>query len=361
MDRRGYLKSSALALGIGVAGCTGGGDGSDGGGTTQPPSTDSGGGSTSTPTEQASYTTQLAAAHFPAVSVYAPMIYAQETGMFEEAGVTIEDITSFGGGGTTVRGIVTGGIGAGYPSLVAVVNAFLAGAPIHLVGLNTPTNDIEFVVREDSELEEFTASQLQGATFAASNPGSSSEALFIRSIQNTDGITLDDVEINYAGGYGEVLTSLREGIVDIGWSFPPFTFQLYEGGEMRQLAPARDHAPNITQNVIAMGAPFMNEQPELASKILGVYAEAQEYVEENPAEGGRLWAGANDLDPAVGERVIETVSEGTNFWDISPLEETVRATGETMVAQGVVDEEPPWSEVIRQDALPEDKRVDWMN
>lgn len=32
-----------------------------------------------------------------------------------------------------------------------------------------------------------------------------------------------------------------------------------------------------------------------------------------------------------------------------------------MIEQGLVDEQPPWGEIIDQSPLPEDEQADWLN
>ncbi|MFB6095760.1 MAG: ABC transporter substrate-binding protein [Haloferacaceae archaeon] len=360
--RRQFLKGTgALVAGgsAGLAGCSG--DDGAGGETTTGTPTEGPATTGGTPTSPTGETpvAKVAASHYPLPTCTLAALMAKEKKLYEDNGITISKVTSFSGGGTTIRGIVTGGISAGLgASLTAVVKAYLAGAPIYLCGLTCQSNDIEFHVRPDSDVE--SIQDLKGQKIAITNPGSITESLAIRSITNADGITLDDVELLYAGGLGEALTALNEGEAAASWNLPPKSVLTVQNDQTRLLFKARKYAPHITQGTIPIGGRVLEEQPDLAAGLMRTFIDAHEYVAENPKETARVWAEANGVPEDVAVTVMTESVDLKAHLGVELTEEVLTSTADTLVTQGVLDEQPPWKEIIRQGPLPEDKRVDWV-
>jgi NitT/TauT family transport system substrate-binding protein len=303
------------------------------------------------------YSTQLAEAYYPLIPQSVQTQVGLEKGFFEENGVTIEDITSFQGGGTTVRGITTGGLGAGAGALAAVVQAYLAGAPIQLAGLLVAKSFTEFHTQVDSNIE--TIQDVAGGTIAVTNPGSTSEAAAIRAIQNTDGITLDDVEITPAGGLGESITMLQEGNAAVAAVFPPRSTIMKENNESRVVWKTTEKAPGIMDRVLMIGTPTFEEQPELAQGLGQAFVQSMEYARNNIEESAQIYASNNDLPEGIPLKVLQDINPQENY-HIEIQENKVKAVGDTMIEQGLIDEQPPWKEVITQSHLPEEHQVDWL-
>lgn len=366
-DRRTVLKAIGSAGAIGLAGCLGGG-GSESTLTEQTgdgDSTPGGDGDTTPSNDQTTYTTELADAHYPTAIATISTQVGQERGIFADHNLEIEDVTSFSGGGTTIRGIVTGGLGAGKTALPALVQAFLQGAPIYLCGITQATTDISFHALSDSGIK--SIQDLSGMTVAVSNPGASSEAVTINSIVNADGITLDEVEIMHAGGLGEAVTAAEEGVADVTWALPPVSTNLTASDQWNLIWLGRDLAPNITQNVLAMGDRVIDEQPELASVIGHAYVDAHDYIKNNIEDAARVWGENNDLEEDLAIKALSYAGDPEQSqlyppqcYNIELDEDILTTTAETMIEQGLIDEQPPWEDIVRQEVLPEDKRVDWI-
>lgn len=359
MRRRDYL-TSAVGIGIasGMAGCSGNNDGSsDGssGGSSDGSSDGSSNGSSDVGSSTVS--TQLALAYYPTIPQSVPAQVAMDQGFFKEHGVQVEEIVSFQGGGTTVRGITTGGLGAGAGALAAVVQAFTSGAPIYLGGLLVAKSFVEFQTLPDSDIE--TIEDVRGETIAVTNPGSTSEAAAIRAIQNTDGLSLEDVEITPAGGLGEALTLLKEGGAAVSANFPPNSVMMKENGESRVVWKTTEKAPNIMDRVLMIGeAAFDNMQ--LADGIGRGYVDGMEFARNNIEEAAEIYASNNDLPDGVPQQVLEEINPEENY-RIQMEEEKLKTVGETMIEQGLIDQQPPWEKIVRQEHLPEEHRVDWVS
>ena len=313
-SRRSVLKYSSGLAGAGIAGlagCAGGGeDGQQAAGKTDTP--------TATPEPTASgesapemRTTKLAAAHYPLITESMQTLAAIQNGYFQDYGVKVQDVTSFSGGGTTVRGVVTGGLAAGKGALMAAVKAYHAGAPLRLIGLMNTSSLIDFEVLPDSEIE--SIQDAKGKTIALSNPGGSSEAVALNSIHKADGITLKDVSFEYTGGLGEAITSLKEGVVDITFNVIPKSTAELAKGETRRVWMGRDYAPNTTQHVMFMGARTLRENPQVAEGIIHGHVDGMKFVRENQDEAAKMWAEAAELPPKITKKAMADIKPEETF------------------------------------------------
>ncbi|MFB6095762.1 MAG: ABC transporter substrate-binding protein [Haloferacaceae archaeon] len=365
--RRRVLKGTAAAGIAGLAGCSGnGGSGSDGGdgssdgsggGTPTQSGSGGSGGDTETKGGSGSLSTKLAVAHYPVIPDTAPFIVGMEKGIYEKHGVTIQDVTSFSGGGTTVRGIVTGGIGMGGTALPALIQGYNAGAPIYVSGLEMNQSPINFHVLPDSDIE--SIQDCKGKTIAVSNPGSSSEAMTIASVKAADGISLSDIEIMHAGGLGEAITAMNEGSADVAWNIAPKSTAMLQKDQSRVVWWGRDYAPNVTEMVLAVGGKVKRENPEVAKRLLAAQVECFDFVKNNQKETAKLWAKAAEMPEDLMVAALKEAKPEKIFETVSPREEVLKSTAATMIEQGLIDEQPAWNEIVWDDPLPEDLQVDW--
>lgn len=356
-SRRKVLKYSSALAGVGIsslAGCSGNSrqQGSDGGST--PTATP-----TATDETQSSkvQSAKLAAAHYPLITESMQTLAAIENGYFRDYGVKIEDVTSFSGGGTTVRGVVTGGLAAGKGALMAAVKAYLAGAPLKVVGLMNTSSVIDFEVLPDSDIE--SIQDAKGKKIALSNPGGSSEAVALNSIHKADGITLDDVTFEYAGGLGEAITALKEGVVDITFNVIPKSTALLTKGETRRVWNGREYAPNTTEHIMLMGSQLLEENPQVAKGVIRGHVDGMKFVRENQDEAAQMWAEAAGLPPKITQKAMADIRP-TETFHIELREEVLKSTAEAMKLQGIIDTQPPWKKLLDQRYLPEDLQVDWI-
>ncbi|MGQ4556570.1 ABC transporter substrate-binding protein [Halobellus sp. GM3] len=362
MDRRSFIKITGgvgVSATTGMAGCLGGGSGNE---TDSEPQTQSGGGGdeTETPSQTESgeselMSSQIALAHYPAITNFTPMVAARNNGFWEDHGMEVSEFVSFSGGGDTVRGLTTGGIGIGGAALSALVNAHLAGASLKIIGIYLSSTDIEFHTRPDAPFE--SIQDLKGEKIGASSPGSSGEAVLIRSLQEADGISLDDVEIAYTGGLGETATQLQEGAVAAGWTLQPISTRSLDEGTTKLVFRGRDHVDHYTQFTLAASDQILNENRELAEAYVRGVIDGNDFTKENPEEAAAMWAEVADVPEQLAIDSLEAVNPDQMF-NTPPTKEILTSTAEAMIEQGTIDEQPNWSEIVDQSVLPESKQVD---
>lgn len=356
-DRRQFLRAAGVTTIGGLAGCSGSSNNDGSTPTASGGSSGSGGGSTATKTKSQSLTAKLALSHYPTIPGTIPWQVAKDQGFFEKHGITKAEITSFGGGGTTVRGVVTGGLDIGSTALLAMVKAFNAGAPIYLAGLCQVSPDIDFEVPPDSSIE--SIQDIKGKTVAISNPGSSSETCLILSVSRAEGISLDDVNIMYAGGLGESITAVKEGKADVTWNIVPKSTAMLSKGTMRRIWHTRDFAPKFAEIPVGIGQQVLDNELPLAKGLMRTMIDGIEYTQKNSKEAAKIWAEQTDMPEDFAVKAMADFKPEQSL-GVKLDEENLKGTGKAFVKQGELKNEPPWQKLIRQEALPEKYRVDWV-
>jgi NitT/TauT family transport system substrate-binding protein len=349
--RRRILEGTAAGV-AGLAGCIGGsnsgGNGSNG---SQAGRGNNRSGSNSNTNSKS---TKLAAAHYPTIPESVSIQVGIEKGIYKKHGVTIENVTSFGGGGTTIRGIVTGGIGMGATALPALVQAHLRGASIYLSGLILTQPDIDFHVKPDSSIK--SIQDLKGKTVAVSNPGSSSEAVLIRSLNKATNISFQDVNVMHAGGLGEAITAMQQGAAEVTWNIPFRSVKMINANESRRVWWARKYAPNITQYVVAIGGAVKRNNPQLAKSLISAQIETYDWIKNNTKQAAKVWANNVDISTNLAFKSLK-VSQPNKMFGIEPKKTILNATADTMIKQGLIDSRPPWDQILWQEPLPEKYRI----
>jgi NitT/TauT family transport system substrate-binding protein len=345
--RRRLLEGTAAGL-AGLAGCIG--NNSNSGSQTAGRGNNKSGSNSNTNQQS----TKLAAAHYPIIPESVSIQVGIDKGIYKKHGVTIEDVTSFGGGGTTIRGIVTGGIGMGATALPALVQGHLSGAPVYLSGLILTQPTIDFHVKPASPIK--SIQDLKGKTVAVSNPGSSSEAVLIKSLNNATNMSPQDVNIMHAGGLGEAITAMKQGAADVTWNIPFRSVQMINANESRRVWWARKYAPNVTQYVVAIGGSVRQDNPQLAKNLIAAQIETYDWIKNNTKQAGKVWANNADISVDLATKSLK-VSQPEKMFGIKPKMNILKSTAETMIKQGLIDSQPPWDQLLWQEPLPEKYRV----
>lgn len=387
-DRRTFLKLSAgagSALTIGVAGCSGGGDGggdgsnggSDGDGGTDGGDGSDGGGSDSGDGGGSDSgdgggndlsrlgNGQVSAAIYPVIPHGLPMLIGLEQGLFEENGidVTPDDIVSTGGGGGAVRSAQSSNIPIGWIGPGTVAKAYVAGANIHIVSLASAIPDVDWQTKADSDIETIQDLNMDDrkGKIGVTQPGATTETQAVLSVQNADGISLDDVEIVHTGGVGEAISAFQEGIVDVGMNTNPTATSMLEGGVSRRVWHTRDFVPDYTEDVIFMDGNYIDNEPEAARQWLRGWIDAQNWIKENTEEAGRIWASASDWEEENAIKGLKATQPERFFQAevrkgiIDNIERGLRFDG-TLREQQSLDKQG----LVRDEVLPEEYQADWV-
>lgn len=353
-DRRQFLKTTgtvAVIGQVGLAGCSGsdGSSKSTGNGMTpdeEQTQTDS------EAEESKQESIQLAWSHYPIIPDALPGLISIKKGFYEDHGISISEVSSFSGGGTTVRGLTTGGIPVGSGAAAAAVKGWNAGAPIQIIANDVSPPAIDVLTLPDSGIEK--VQDLKGKTIAYSNPGSTSQAMLILSLERADGISVDDVELKALGGLGESITAVKEGAVDAGWSNIIVSIPKINNGEFKRVYGTWEHAKEIPSEVIMTGTRTIENKPDLLKNIIASHQKSNEFIKKNTGETAKIWADtADNIMKDLGKQVLDTTLEiNEDYYSVEFPDNAFSSLSEMLKLADMVDESPNWDKIVDKQFLP---------
>jgi NitT/TauT family transport system substrate-binding protein len=346
--RRTYLKGvgTGAALGVtGLAGCLG-----DGGNSAGNETTTTGG-------DQQKYTgVTLGSVHFPTIPHGFPLEVARRNGYYEEYGIEVNDIVSPKAGSAGHRVIASGEVSAAVLGPPGAVSAYMHGSPVYIAANANPVPQIDFTTRYDSDIEKIQ--DLVGGTIAVTSPASGTEGLAKLSVMRADGISLDDVEIMYAGGLGEAFAAMKEGVADVCLNTPPTNVEMFENNEARRVWKSNEFVPHYPEDVFLMGGPAMDNKPELGRGLLNAWIDAVNFIRDNVEETASMWADAADMDEQIALLALKDVNPD-EFYGLELTQNHKDTITEFMRVLELLDKDkdPPWDEVYRPELIPEGRSL----
>lgn len=274
-----------------------------------------------------------------------------EKGLFEEAGIKIGEIIPGAGGGSTLRNILSGDLPYGEVATTAVLEGYLAGAPIKVIGGGVQSvNDIIYVSSADNnEITEIE--DARGKKWGYSNPGSITEALSFM-VPEAAGLSTGDVDRVATGGTGEGIALLEAGDIDVFYAPPRILLENED--KFKVLAKSSEVLPDFQQTVILANPQDLEENPDNARALLEGYAASVEWIAANPEEAGEIYTKLAEMSPEFGKEIVQDAVDN-NYWGAAFNAAALEAAADGLVATGGSDE-IPWSEAFTDEYLPEDHK-----
>src|SRR6202142_1553160 len=156
---------------------------------------------------------QIVVSNFGVAANGMPYAVAMGKGFFQEEGADVSGILSSGGGGTTVRNLMTGHLSYGEIDLAGTVAAIQQGADLKIISDNVLTvAEFVWAVKPNSPIK--TIAELKAKKIGYTNPRSTSQALDILLLEQA-GLKPDDAELVKTGGFGEGVGALNPGLIDV--------------------------------------------------------------------------------------------------------------------------------------------------
>ena len=295
-------------------------------------------------------TISIAVSNHPTQSPSPVILAAIQQGFFDKRGIKMGEVIGSGSGGDSVRSVLQGDLAFGIVGTSAAVQAFLAGAPVVIVGgsIQSAAN-LAFVAKANSNIK--TIQDVVGKTVGYTSPGSATDAALRLSL-DAAGIT-EKVKTRSTGGISEGLTALNGGAIDVAaitdlvLAQNPTPYQV--------VWSTRDVVPFFEANVIIARPQLLKDDPQLVKDFLAAYSEATDWVVKNPGPAAVSWAAAAKLDPKVVTGIVEMYAR-TNLWapNAQLSAEGLKSVGKSMILLGNIKADPgiPWAKIINQDFLP---------
>jgi len=273
-----------------------------------------------------------------------PTLVAMELFLKDE-GIT-QKLTSFAGGGDTIRGLLEGGNQIGQPAPNAIAVAVDQGQQIRIIAENLPFPTILWVVKADSPLK--SMQDIKGKKFGYSRPGSVSQTYAFTALRAI-GLKPEDVNMVAAGGAPDQLTAVRGGIIDVGWVNDPLLSQELLKKDIKILGTAADYIPNWSESMLATSADYAKANGDILTAYLRAHQKAMEYIKSNPEKAAEIWAKGQQTDVEIAKASIKNYPITKFTAKINPA--TLKAISEDMLANNQVKTAPDWSKIVDQSFL----------
>jgi NitT/TauT family transport system substrate-binding protein len=299
----------------------------------------------------------LSVSHWPTLLYTVPWAVAIEQGYFEERGISLDEIVGSSGGGETVRNVVTGGLPLGAVATPAAINAFNEGSELKILGgAIANTADISFVTLPDRGIG--SIEDVRGGSVAFTEPGSITQGCAVLSLQGA-GIDPSEVELQAMGGLSEAITGLKEGAVDLAPQLLPTAIRQNEEEGLITVFQTTEYVGEFAQLVMMATNQTVQQQPELLQNLIELYQQAVDFTLENLEEAAAAWANNSEVAEEAALESLQIIDPST-YYSTALTAGALNTTVEEMKAIELLEpgDEVDWEELLDQQFLPEDQRVD---
>ena len=257
---------------------------------------------------------QIVVSNFGVSANGMPYGVARAKGFFKAEGADVTGILTSGGGGTSLRNMLAGGVPYAEINPGSLVAAVQQGADIKLVA-DTVLTVAEFVwaVRMDSPIK--SIKDFKGHKIGYTNPRSTSQGLATLLLEK-GGYKPGDAELVRTGGFGEGVAALDTGLVDIAPLPEPLLSEF--GSKYRIVVRASEILPPL-DNVVGVATPNMIAQRgDFIRAVIRAHRRAVDFMKANPDEAGDIVAKDYNLAPAVARSAVRnlttSMTDGVPYW-----------------------------------------------
>ena len=286
-----------------------------------------------------------------------PYAVAMDKGFFRDEGINVTGILTSAGGGTSLRNMLAGGVPYGEVNPTAAIAAIQQGADIRIISDNVLTvAEFVWAVKPDSPIK--TLADMKGRKIGYTNTRSTSQALAQMLIQK-GGLKQGDVELVRTGGFGEGLTALSGGIVDVAPIPEPLWAQ--HKTRFRAIANAADMLPPLTNVVGVTTANMAAEKGDFIRAVIRARRKAIAFMTAKPDEAGEIVAKHYNLSKEVGIAAVRNLTtsrtQGLEYWGTGQFNmDGFRRMVDLQKSVGALSGDIDLGRMIDTQFLPEDLR-----
>jgi NitT/TauT family transport system substrate-binding protein len=301
---------------------------------------------------------QLAVGNYGVSSNGMPYAVAMAKGYFKEEGADVTGIISSGGGGTSLRNMLTGGVPYGEVNPGAVISAIQQGADLKIISDNVVTvGEFIWAVKPDSPIK--SIADFKGKKIGYTNPKSTSLALTLMLLQKA-GLKPDDATSVKTGGFGEGIAALDAGLIDVA-AMPEPLWSKFKT-KYRAVATATESLPPLDNVVGVTTAEQAAAKGDFIRAVIRARRRAVDFMIKNPDEAGDLVAKAYNIEPEVARSAVRYLTtsktDGIPYWSagnfyIEGLKRMIALQTEVGAITGEVD----LSKIIDKQFLPDDLKT----
>ncbi len=298
---------------------------------------------------------QIVVSNFGVSANGMPYGVARAKGFFKAEGADVTGILTSGGGGTSLRNMLAGGVPYAEINPGSLVAAVQQGADIKLVA-DTVLTVAEFVwaVRTDSPIK--SIKDFKGRKIGYTNPRSTSQGLATLLLEK-GGYKPGDAELVRTGGFGEGVAALDTGLVDIAPLPEPLLSEF--GSKYRIVVRASEILPPL-DNVVGVATPNMIAQRgDFIRAVIRAHRRAVDFMKANPDEAGDIVAKDYNLAPAVARSAVRnlttSMTDGVPYWGSGQIHlDGLKRMIEVQRTVGAITGDIDYNKIIDTQLLPDD-------
>jgi NitT/TauT family transport system substrate-binding protein len=301
------------------------------------------------------HATEIAVGNFGVAANGMPFAVALEGGFFKQEGIDVTGIITSAGGGTSLRNMLAGGVPYGEVNPGVVVAAIQQGADLKIISDNVLTvAEFVWAVKADSPIK--SIKDFKGKKIGYTNPRSTSQALAQMLIQKA-GLKPDEAEIVRTGGFGEAVTALESGLIDIAPIPEPLWSKFKD--KFRAVVTASEALPPLDNVVGVTTANMAAEQGAFIRAVIRARRKAVEFMHQNPDAAGDMVAKHYKLDPAVARSAVRNLTssktEGIPYWGSGQIHlDGMKRMLELQRGLGTIKGEVDYNSIVDTQFLPDD-------
>ncbi len=207
----------------------------------------------------------------------------QELGVWEDRGLTVENLSGVQGTGAVVQVMAAGEVDMAWMGGSGAANAIVSGLDGKIIAeISRDWRNVVVIAGADSGIE--SLEDLEGATMGYSSAGSvtdNSIRILAEEYGWERGTDIFDAQI---GALPELTAALTAGSIDaFAWSTEP-GFQLEEQGEGQIIGNLGELAGDTMYDVLVATNSMIAERPEVIEAYLEGVFETIAYMKDNPEE-----------------------------------------------------------------------------
>ncbi len=279
-----------------------------------------------------------------------PWIIANKKGLLNDDGVTITEVVSGAGGGTSLRNMLAGNIPYAEVTTASALAAIATG--VDLVIVNAASNNVAetaLATRRNSGITKLT--DLAGKRIGYSNPRSISEML-VKMVLQAEGMQ-DKAQLISTGGYGPGYTALLSGAID---ATPLVDPQLtLDADKYSVLLSFAQKIPQLTWLVGVTTRKYASEHPDKVRAFVKIREKAMQYAIANPKEAMTVYAQEFGMTQANAERLVPKLYTMNDLWSLGGFtRQGLEAVSRGLLLTGEIEKPVDWKSVIDPRYLPAD-------
>lgn len=261
----------------------------------------------------------------------AALFIANATGLYEDAGLTVE-LYEYNNGGDLMSAMASGELDVGYVGITPVVSSISNDVPVKII--SGVQNEGSGIVSHDESIT--SVADFKGKTVATPGEASIQDVLLKYDLKQNG---VDPSEVEAPGmKVAQLNDALKSGSVDGIISFEPYVSIATEVNGQHLVERSADILPDHPCCVIAATESFLNDHPDQAKKIVEIHEQATQQLIDNPDDQIQYFP-----DHIIVDEDAEKVSL-SNIKFISGLDDDYKSNIENFlnieVDLGVIDSAP---------------------